>query len=169
MSVTHARAVSSTTSKSVTPSSSLMRAHAPNQFPPPDFVFPHLFPMVFAGLLRAPAGNCSARRYLCKSFPGCLSHDPVGLWGAYACSFPHIGGLPQEPQWVGFPASVPQRDFMRGEFSRSSLFLTFRPPGLFATPVSPTAAPLRPQGSRDFYTRADHASLPLHALGMLAV
>ena len=120
-------------------------------------------------LLRAPAGNCSARRYLCKSFPGCLSHDPVGLWGAYACSFPHIGGLPQEPQWVGFPASVPQRDFMRGEFSRSSLFLTFRPPGLFATPVSPTAAPLRPQGSRDFYTRADHASLPLHALGMLAV
>ena len=58
---------------------------------------------------------------------------------------------------------------MRDEFSRSSLFRTFRPPGLFATPVSPAAAAKCPQGSRDFYTRADHASLPLHASSMLAV
>jgi len=43
-SVTHARVVSSTTSKGITPSSSLLRAHAPNQLPPPDFVIPHLFP-----------------------------------------------------------------------------------------------------------------------------
>ena len=53
--------------------------------------------------------------------------------------------------------------------SRSSLFLTFRPPGLLATQVSPTTAPKGPQGSRDFYTRANHASLPLRASGMLAV
>ena len=48
-SVTRARMVSSTTSKGITPSSSLLRAHAPNQLPPPDFVFPHLFPAVLAG------------------------------------------------------------------------------------------------------------------------
>jgi len=40
---------------------------------------------------------------------------------------------------------------------------------LLATQVSPTAAPKRPQGSRDFSTRADHASLPLRASSMLAV
>ena len=38
---------------------------------------------------------------------------------------------------------------------RYSLFLTFRPPGLFATQVSPTSAQILPtQGSCDFYTRA---------------
>jgi hypothetical protein len=44
------------------------------------------------------------------------------------------------------------------------------PPGLLATQVSPIAAPKnRTQDSRDFYTRADHASSPMHASGMLAV
>ena len=58
---------------------------------------------------------------------------------------------------------------MRDEFSRSSLFLTFRPPGLLATQVSPAAAALKgPQDSRDFYARANHASLPMRASGMLA-
>jgi hypothetical protein len=78
-SVTHARMASSTTSKGVTPSSLLLRAHAPNRFPPPDFMYPHLFPEVLAGCCEPLLGTDSSRRYLCKSFPGCLSHDPVGL------------------------------------------------------------------------------------------
>src|SRR6266566_552637 len=78
-SVTHARVVSSTTSKGIIPSSSLLRAHAPNQLPPPDFVIPHLFPEVFSGCCEPLRGTDSSRRYFCKSFPGCLSHDPVGL------------------------------------------------------------------------------------------
>jgi len=78
-SVTRARMVSSTTSKGITPSSSLLRAHAPNQLPPPDVVIPHLFPEVFAGCCEPLLGTDSSRRYFCKSFPGCLSHDPVGL------------------------------------------------------------------------------------------
>src|SRR5712692_9422536 len=57
----------STTSKGVTPSSSLLRAHAPNQFPPPDFVYPHLFPAVLAGCCEPLLGTGSSRRYLCKS------------------------------------------------------------------------------------------------------
>ena len=63
----------------------------------------------------------------------------------------------------------PLRDFTAAGISRSSPFLTFRPPGLFATQVSPTAADRIPQGSRDFYARAEHAPLPLRASGMLAV
>ena len=36
--------------------------------------------------------------------------------------------------------------------------------------VSPTAASIKkPQGSCDFYTRADQASLPMRGSGMLAV
>ena len=43
------------------------------------------------------------------------------------------------------------------------------PPGLLATQVSPAAAALKgPQDSRDFYARANHASLPMRASGMLA-
>jgi hypothetical protein len=73
-SVTHGRVASSTTSKGITPSSSLVRAHAPNQLPLPDFVYPHLFPEVLAGCCEPLLGTGSSRRYLCKSFPGCLSH-----------------------------------------------------------------------------------------------
>jgi len=63
----------------------------------------------------------------------------------------------------------PLRDFRAVGVSRSSPFLTFRPPGLFATQVSPTAAAPTPQGSRDFYARARHAPSPGRASGMLAV
>jgi hypothetical protein len=73
-SVIHARAVSCTTSKGITPSSSLLRAHAPNQLPPPEFVYPHSSPEVFAGCCEPLLETGSSRRYLCKSFPGCLSH-----------------------------------------------------------------------------------------------
>src|ERR1039458_3249947 len=44
----------------------------------------------------------------------------------------------------------------------------FRPPRLLVPQVVPTAANV-PQGSRDFYIRAERASLPRHAPDMLAV
>jgi hypothetical protein len=63
--------------------------------------------MLCLGLL---SGFCTrARRYFCKSFSGCLSHDPVGLQGGFACYFPYISGLRQEVQWVGFPESFRKR------------------------------------------------------------
>jgi hypothetical protein len=115
-------------------------------------------------------GTAASRRYLCKSLSGCLSLDPVGWKGAFACYFPYLVGLPQVPLVDRLFPKSPRLKRLRAEgVSRSSLFLTFRPPDLLATQVSPTAAPKRPQGSRDFYTRADHASLPLRASGMLAV
>src|ERR1039457_3456743 len=47
-------------------------------------------------------------------------------------------------------------------------FFMFRPPSLLVSHIVPTAAIL-PQGSRDFYFRAERASLPLHAPDMLTV
>ena len=129
-------------------------------------------PTYFPWSLQVAASHCwelLLPDVILQVFPRMLEPCSRRVVGCFACFFPYNSGLPQEAQWVGFPDSAPQRDFMRDELSRSSLFLTFRPPGLFATPVSPTAAAKSPQGSRDFYTRANHASLPLHASGMLAV
>jgi hypothetical protein len=91
---------------------------------------------------------------------GCRVHLPV--------TSPTSSAFPKSSLWVGFP-NRPAKRLRAAGVSRSSPFLTFRPPGLLATQVSPTAAPQRPQGSRDFSTRATHASLPMHASGMLAV
>src|SRR6266851_4444571 len=91
---------------------------------------------------------------------GCRVHLPV--------SSPTASAFPKSSLWVGFP-NRPAKRLRATGVSRSSPFLTFRPPGLLATQVSPTAAPKRPQGSRDFSTRATHASLPMRASGMLAV
>ena len=44
----------------------------------------------------------------------------------------------------------------------------FRPPGLLATQVVPTAA-INRHGGRDFYFRAPYELLPLHTSDMLAV
>ncbi len=91
---------------------------------------------------------------------GCRVHLPV--------TSPTSSAFPKSSPWVGFPNRPAKRLHAAG-VSRSSPFLTFRPPGLLATQVSPTAARKRPQGSRDFSTRANHAPLPMHASGMLAV
>ena len=63
----------------------------------------------------------------------------------------------------------PQRDFMRRVFRDRRYSLRS---GLLVCSPPRSPLPLRPkrsQDSRDFYTRADHASLPVHASGILAV
>src|SRR5579863_6098952 len=136
---------SSTTSKGITPPSSLIWAHAPNQLPPPEFVYPHLFPAVLAGCCEPLLGTGFSRRYLCKSFPGCLSHDPVGLQGATACFFPCIIGLPQIPPNGSASRIGPQRDFMRRVFRDRRYSLRSGLP-VCSPPRSPP--PLRAKGRR---------------------
>ena len=63
----------------------------------------------------------------------------------------------------------PLRDFTAGRDFGTVAIPCFKPPGLLATQVSPTAAAREPQGSRDLYARAEHTSLPICASGMLAV
>ena len=94
---------------------------------------------------------------------------PSGCRVLLPVTSPTPSAFPKSLWWVGFSESSRTKRLRAEGVSRSSLFLTFRPPGLFATQVSPTAAPKRPQGSRDFYTRANHESLPVRAPGMLAV
>ena len=91
---------------------------------------------------------------------GCRVHLPV--------TSPTSSAFPKSSLWVGFP-NRPAKRLRAAGVARSSLFLTFRPPGLFATQVSPTAAPQRPQGSRDFYPRAKPRTVTGPGLGMLAV
>ena len=94
--------------------------------------------------------------------------DPVGLQGASACFFPCIVGLPQIPPVGRLTRIAPQRDFVRRVFRdrryslRSGLLVC-------SPPRSPLPLRLKAQGSCDFYTQADRASLPLRASGMLAV
>ena len=167
-SVTQDGVVSSTTSKGVTPSSSLLRAHAPNQFPPLEFMYPHLSPEVRAGCCEPLLETGSSRRYLCKCFSGCLSHGSRRVAGC-VCLFLPLHRRPSPNPACGSASRIaPQRDFMwrvlrdRRYFLRSGLLVC-------SPPRSPL--PLRPkaQGSRDFSTRANHASLPVRASGMLAV
>jgi len=104
-SVTRFRVVSPTTSKGATPSSSLLRAHAPDHHPPPRFRVT-LIPSGLCRLLPAPAGRWSFPTFLCKSVPRCLGHDPGGSSGAYACFFPDVVGLPYVPPIGRLPASI---------------------------------------------------------------
>ena len=165
-SVTHDRAASSTTSKGITPSSSLLRAHAPNQFPPLEFVYPHLSPEVLAGCCEPLLGTGSSRHYLCKSFPGCLSHDPAGVVGCICLFLPLQSRPSPSPAYGSASPNRPAKRLHAAGVSRSSLFLTFRPPSLFATQVSPTAAHILPtQGSCDFYTRAKICTVTSTGIG----
>src|SRR5215475_4956324 len=71
-----------------------------------NFVLPHLYPVVCAGCCQPLLGDGPSRRYLCKSVPGCLGHDPGGVLGAHACFFPNSIGLPYIPPIGRLPASI---------------------------------------------------------------
>ncbi len=66
------------------------------------------------------------------------------------------------------PQFLANTTFREAGFRGCRYFFMFRPPSLLVSQIVPTAAVL-PQGSRDFYFRAERASLPLHAPDMLTV
>ena len=82
---------------------------------------------------------------------------------------PTSSAFPKSRQWVGFPDS-PRKETSCGRcfeivaipYVQASWFV--RHPGLPCR-----CAPTGSQDSRDFYTRATHASSPMRASGMLAV
>jgi hypothetical protein len=126
-----------TTSKGTTLSSSLLRAHAPNHHPLPGFT---LCPVVFADCCQPLLGDGSSRCYLCTSVPGCLGHDPGGPSGAHTCFFPDVIGLPHAvPNGSALPHSPAERLHSGPDFEIVTIPYSFRPPGLLATQVSPTA------------------------------
>src|SRR6202030_2513841 len=66
------------------------------------------------------------------------------------------------------PQFLANTTFREAGFRGCRYFFMFRPPSLLVSQIVPTAAIL-PQGSRDFYFRAERASLPPHAPDMLTV
>ena len=157
---------SSATSKGVTPSSSLVRAHAPDQYPPTDSGL-GLFRWVLAGCYQPLLGVGPSRHYLCESFPWCLDPYPGGFCGALTRFFPQSIGLPRETTGR-LTASLRCATSKRACFRGCSHSFTFRPQVLLATQVAPTAV-VSPRGSRGVDTRAEHMSLPSCASGLLVV
>jgi hypothetical protein len=94
---------------------------------------------------------------------------PSGCRVRFPVPSPTSAAFPKSFKVGRLPQIYPQRDFVRDEFRDRRYSLRS---GLLA--CSPPRSPLslrqnRTQDSRDFYTRADHASSPMHASGMLAV
>ncbi len=91
--VTVARETSWVSWRGVTPSSSLLRAHAPNLCPSLASGICLLL-AVFAGCYQPQLRRGPSRGYLCLSFPACLVLYPGSPLGAFARFFPRDIGLP---------------------------------------------------------------------------
>jgi len=136
-SVTHDGVVSSTTSMGVTPSSSLLRAHAPNQFLLGNSCI-HTYLPRSVQVAANPCWKLALPDVISASvFPGCLSHGSRRVAGCLCLFLPlHHRPSPNPACGSACPNRPAKRLYAAG-VSRSSLFLTFRPPGLLATQVSP--------------------------------
>ncbi len=167
-SVTRFRVVSPTTSKGAAPSSSLLRAHAPDQNPPPRFRI-HTYTQ---WSLQVAASPCWAM-VLPDVISASLSQDawamiPAGRQVHMPVSSPTSSAFPKSRPWVGFPQRSAERLHSGGSFEivaipyvQASWFV--RHPGLSYR------CGQEPQGSHDFSVRAEPVSLPSQASDMLAV
>jgi hypothetical protein len=109
--------------------------------------------------------------------PDVISVNPsLGAWApatavsrsAFACFFLHVIGLPSYTIEVGFPLFPVETISRRIPFSRLQPFLYVQAPKFARLPDRSYRCDLSSQGSRGFYVRAEHASLPPHASDMLA-
>jgi len=123
---------------------------------------------VLAGRSQPPLPTGSSRRYLCESFLGCLIPYPGGPTECFYL-FLLLWHRPSPKKETGrLPQFLANTTFHEADFRGCRYFFMFRPPSLLVSQIVPTAAVL-PQGSRDFYFRAERASLPPHAPDMLTV
>jgi hypothetical protein len=164
--VTAAMEASRASWKGVTPSSSLIRAHAPDLLP--SIRLRHrLARLVFAACCQPLLGTGPSRRYLCRSFPTCLDPYSGCSQGARARCFPQDIGLPRIRTGSAH-RGIPTTTSVECQCRSCSHSLMFRPASLLATPVVPTSH-LAVLSSRGFYIRAYRDSLPRHAADMLSV
>src|SRR5216683_5633270 len=114
--------------------------------------------------------------FLASLQPDVISVNPsLGAWApatavsrsAHACFFLHVSGLPPYTIEVGFPLFPVETISRRIAFSRLQPFLYVQAPRFARLPDRSYRRDLSPQGSRGFYVRAEHASLPPHASDML--
>ncbi len=103
---------------------------------PPSSV--SLRPWVFAGCRKSLLGSAPSRRYLRKSFLGCLAPYPGCPHDACARFFPRGIGLPQYLSGSARGALSRKRLHAGVCFRGCRHFVMFRPPSLLATRVVPT-------------------------------
>jgi len=78
---------------------------------------------VFAGCYQPLLPPGSSRRYLCKSFLGCLVPYPGGPTECIYLFLPPCHRPSPREVWVGFPLLSANTTFLRGVFSRLQTFL----------------------------------------------
>jgi hypothetical protein len=123
---------------------------------------------VFAGCRQSLLDGGPSRRYLCKSFLGCLAPYLGVSSGASARFFPEDFGLPHAMTGSAF-SQLPVQRLPHGAISRGCRHsFMFRPPSLLATQVAPTDTIL-PYGRRGVYFRTSVSSLPPSPSDMLTV
>jgi hypothetical protein len=164
----HWRDVYIVSCENITPRSSLLRTHSP--IPSGSSV---LRPKPRARSLRRLLPAPAAIQDLPDVISANLSSD---AWSpatavprsAYTCFFLRVIGLPPERSGSASRFFPRIRLLAGGVFEAADISLCS---GLRVCSSPRSFLPLRnvPQGSRDFYIRAERASLPLHAPNMLAV
>jgi hypothetical protein len=117
--------------------------------------------------LSAPAGSRTFPTLSLRIFPYVPGPHPGGSCGAHTRFFPQDNGLP-DVRTRSAPYHIHTATSVWARFRGCSHSLMFRPAGLLATPIAPTAA-LYTLGSRGFYVRAYHGSSPPRAPDMLTV
>jgi hypothetical protein len=119
-------------------------------------------------LLSAPAGRRTFPTLSLRIFPYVLGPLPRRLvWCIYPFLPTRQRPSPRSDR-VGAPRCAVQRLPYGALFRGCSHSLMFRPIGLLATQIAPTAMAV-PYGSRDFSVRASRGLLPSHAPDMLTV
>jgi len=113
-----------------------------------------------------------------RDLPDVISVNPsLGAWApatavsrsAHACFFLHVIGLPPFTIEVGFPLFPVETISRRIAFSGLQPFLYVQALKFARLPDRSYRCDLSAQGSRGFYVRAEHASLPPHASDMLTI
>jgi hypothetical protein len=137
-------------SEGITPPSSLLRTHAPDQNPPLLFGFP--IRRVFAVCCQSLLGDGPSRRYLCNPCIGAWTLTPGCLSGASVRFFPESDSLTSVAPSSAHPTTVAMPLQRRPYFRGGSHSVMFRLPCLLALQVAPTAQARSPTGSRDVYT-----------------
>jgi hypothetical protein len=120
--------VSSTASEDITPPSSLLRTHAPDQIPPTDLGRP-IIRWVFAGCRPSLLGDGPSRRYLYNPCVGAWTLTPPCSSGALARFFPEDAGF-TSPIHVSHTNLSLQCNFSRGYLSRLQSFDYLQAPTL---------------------------------------
>jgi len=123
--------ISGTTSEGITPPSSLILAHAPNQIPPSDFVI--LFQRVLAGCRQPLLGDGPSRRYLRNPYIGAWTPTPWCPSGAFTRFFPEDIGLTL-PNRRSTHQIFPAMQLQQGADSRLQSFSNVQAPILARPP-----------------------------------